>query len=462
MEMTLLIIAAVLGLGGVFTFLKVLNYRRVVSTNEVHIVQNAKHTVSYGKDTGNGNAYYELPSWLPIIGVTKIVLPVSNFNVDLEDYEAYDKGRLPFNVDIKAFFRICDSNVGAQRVSSFTELHSQLKSVVQGAVRTILANSDIEEIMQGRGKFGEDFTKEVNENLANWGVETIRNIELMDIRDSKGSQVIHNIMEKKKSQIEMESRTEVAKNKQMAQIAEIDASREVDTRKQEAQQLVGLRTVEATQKVELAKQTALQNVKEQEKTTKEREMAVTEVAAIRQAEIQAKGQLVLAEQNSKTLLINAEANNKAQLLNAQATLETKKREAEAIQLEGVAKADAEKAMLLAPVEAQTTLAKEIGSNESYQKYLITIRHLESQQAVGIEQAKALEHAEIKVIANTGDVSSGLNNVMDIFTSKGGVAVGSMLEGFGNTDTGKALLEKVTGPLVSRKENSVDFKKLTNI
>ncbi len=50
-----------------------LSLRRVVTTNEVHIVQSSKLTTSYGKDTNNGNTYYEWPSWLPVIGVTKIV-----------------------------------------------------------------------------------------------------------------------------------------------------------------------------------------------------------------------------------------------------------------------------------------------------------------------------------------------------------------------------------------------------
>ena len=43
-------------------------FRRVTETNEVHIVQTRNKTVSYGKDTGNGNTYYEIPSWVPIFG----------------------------------------------------------------------------------------------------------------------------------------------------------------------------------------------------------------------------------------------------------------------------------------------------------------------------------------------------------------------------------------------------------
>ena len=107
-------------------------FRRVVETNEVHIVQSSNKTVSYGKDTGNGNTYYEFPSWVPIFGITKIVLPVSVFAIKIDDYEAYDLGRLPFVVDITAFFRIEDSNLAAQRVESFEDLQIQLTNIIQG------------------------------------------------------------------------------------------------------------------------------------------------------------------------------------------------------------------------------------------------------------------------------------------------------------------------------------------
>lgn len=126
-----------LGLIGLIALIP-LFLRRVVPTNEVHIIQSRKTTKSYGKDTPNGNSYYQWPSWIPIIGITKVKLPVSIFDIDLHAYEAYDKGRLPFVVDVKSFFRITDSNIAAQRVFSTGELVEQLKAVVQGAVRTIL------------------------------------------------------------------------------------------------------------------------------------------------------------------------------------------------------------------------------------------------------------------------------------------------------------------------------------
>lgn len=217
----------------------ILGLRTVVSTNDVHIVQRGKSTTSYGKDQTAGNVYYAWPIWLPVFGCTVIELPMHVFAVNLDGYAAYDKGRVPFAVDVMAFFRIEDSNLAAQRVHTFAELNDQLRGILQGACRTILASHEIEEILEGRSKFGGAFTNEVEVQLASWGVTTVKMIELMDIRDAKESKVIENIMAKKKSLIERESRVTVAENTRAAEEAEIIAKRDVALRKQEADQQVG-------------------------------------------------------------------------------------------------------------------------------------------------------------------------------------------------------------------------------
>ena len=461
MLISYLVIAAIVFAAFIFLMMSTsLFLRRVVPTNEVHIVQSGKATVSYGKEHEAGNTYYEWPAWLPKIGIVKIVLPVSVFDGDLEAYEAYDKGRLPFVVDVKAFFRISDSNLAAQRVSSFDELRSQLLAILQGAVRTILASADIEEIMQGRSQFGEAFTREVEAQLVNWGVSTVKNIELMDIRDASASHVIKNIMEKKKSLIEMQSRIEVAENMKRASIAEIEAKRETDVQLQDALQKVGARTAEKDKAIGIANEQAQQAIKEQAKITTEKELEITKVSEVTTANIAKDVQIVKANQDKETAAINkdmavieaaqekettilvAEGTKATTILVAEGNLESKKRESEGIAVEGTARAEAEKAMQLAPVQAQIVLAKEIGNNEGYQKYLITIEQVKANQAVGIEQAKALSQADLKIIANSGNVENGMKSVMDIFSSNGGTNVGAMLEGLAQTEQGEALLKKV--------------------
>lgn len=429
MDLTIIIILSTVAL--LIPIILSILFRKVVSTNEVHIIQYNKTTKSFGKDTPNGNIYYEWPSWVPLFGVSKTTLPVSVFDLDLIDYEAYDKGRLPFYIDIKAFFRVTDSNVAAQRVESIEHLKSQLKAIVQGSVRTILAGSEIHEIMQGRSKFGIEFTKEVEEQLSHWGVATVKNIELMDIRDVHDGHVIKNIMEKQKSHIEMESRQEVAKNMRDANISEIEAKREVESQQQTAMQAVGLKKVENERQVGLATEQKMQAIKEQQKLTAQKTLEITQVELVQKAEIDRKVAILKAEQEKQQAILYAEG-----------SLEKQKRDADGITLTGEAKANAEKAMQLAPVEAQIKLAKEIGENNSYQQYLVTLRKVEADQAIGVEQAKALMGADVKVIVNSGNAAEGLNSISEVFSSKGGTQLGAMVEGFVNTETGKKILNKI--------------------
>jgi flotillin len=436
---------AVLGIIGISLLLAFI-WRRVVPTNMVHIVQSSKKTVSYGRGREAGNTYYEIPSFIPFFGVTVTQFPESIFDISLSDYEAYDTGRLPFVVDIKAFFRIADSQIAAQRVANFMELQGQLKGVLQGAVRGILGNNKLENIMQDRSNLGEMFTKEVNDQLQEWGVTTAKMIEFMDIRDSNGSQVIANMMAKEKSRIEKESRVTVADNIREAEMKEIEAKREVALTRTQAEQQVGIRQAEADKEVGIAKEKSNQEVQTEAKVTTEKVMEVKKVEEVKSAEIAKEVAVVKAEQDKQVQVVNADAEKEATVRIATGKLDATKKDAEGIAAVGTAKAEAEKQMLLAPVNAQITLANEIGSNEGYQAYLIEVRKVEATEVVGKEMAQAMSKADLKVIANSGSVQNGVASLGDIFTPAGGTSIAGMLEALAQTEQGKALVEGVTGKL----------------
>ena len=405
-----------------------LMFRRVVSTNMVHIVQSRRKTTPYGTGQTAGNVYYAWPSSIPFFGVTVIRLPVSNFDLSLKDYDAYDIDRVPFMVDVASFFRISDTAKAAERVSDTNQLHEQLLLITQGAVRKVLAGDKIDNIMLERSKFGAAFTAEVTEQLLQWGVEPVKSMELMDIRDGRGSQVISNIMAKKTSFIEMQSRTEVAGNTKVAETAEIEARQVVAVRQQEADQLVGQRTADKEKAVGVSQELSRQEVLTQAKTTKVREMEVSQVQQVRAAEIEREKQIVAAEQDKRTRVIIADG-----------TLEAQRKEAEGILAIGQARASAEQAMQMAPVAAAITLAKEIGTNEGYQKYLAMIEAIKAYITVGSEQARALQNADVKVISNSGTATGGVKNVMELFSSKGGTELGAMIEALAQTPMGQAAM-----------------------
>lgn len=442
----------------------IFSLRRIVPTNVVHIVQRSEKTVSYGVGKGS-NVYYEFPKWLPKYGVEVRELPVSNFGVDLPKYSAYDKDRVPFEVDVKAFFHIADTNKAAEKVASFQDLLLQLNNVVQGAVRSILAKSKLEQIMEERSMFGQLFTDAVKEDLKSWGVEPIKSIELMDVRDAQGSNVIHQIMAKRISAIDMESRTEVAKNTKSAEQAELEARKEVALTAAETErisgeaqakskQAIGIAQAESVKNRGIAEQTSLSEIAKAERLTAEQKMEIVKVNQLKQAEIDKENAIIKTEQQKRQIEIEAEANMFKVETDAKALLEAKKKEAEAIinvgeaqaeviKAKGIAEAEAKKQMELANVTAQTTLAKEIGENDSYQNYLIKIREVEITGEVNKVQyqslATALNGADLKLLVNSGDVNSGLNKFSDILSSKGAFATNGLIEGLKQTPEGEGVL-----------------------
>jgi len=469
---------ALIGMGILFLTLPML-FRVVVTTNDTDIVQRASKTIAYGKGQPAGNTYYKWPSWVPHFGVMVTRLPVTVFPISLKDYAAYDKGRVPFMIDIIGFFRIGDALMAAERLSSFDDLKSQLTGILQGAIRSILASSEIEEILEGRSKFGDMFTHAVDDQLKNWGVQTVKTIELMDIRDAADSKVIANIMMKKKSLIESQSRIEVAANMQKAKTAEIDANQAVGIREQEAAQAVNVRQAEQVRSTQVANEQAKQLVAEQMAITATKNMAINQINEVRAAEIAKQVQIVQAQQEQEVLIVKsnavkqqniitaegtqqkaileAEGTKQQTILIAEGTLESQKRAAEAIRLKGEAEGSAKFALEVAPVNAQITLAKEIGDNDGYQKYLVSIRTIDKEQAVGVAQAEALVNSDIKVIANTGGVVNGMKSVMDLFTPAGGTAVGAALEGLAQTPVGAAIVDKLTETAAPKKTNGVAEK-----
>lgn len=471
-----LIVGVVVTLLSIFAVFLAFAWREVVSTNVVHIVQTKKKTTSYGAHQDAGNVYYAFPSYLPVVGLSRIVLPVNNFNLDLNNYQAYDKDRVPLGLHVTAFFRIADTNKAAERVQGFEELKGQLELVVKGAVRKILASHDIHAIMTDRATFGKQFTEEVATELANWGVEPVKNMELMDIKDVEGSSVIANIMAKKSSHIEMESRVEVAANKQKAQTAEIEAARTIelstieakkttelsaiDAKKVtqvsaiQAEQSIGERKAEQAKVVGVANEKASQEQKTEAAVTMKKEMEVRSVQVQRQAEIDKTAAEIKAAQEAAVLERTAQGRLAQTKLDAEGNLEQQRKDAEgklaiatthatAIQLEGEAKAASEAAMQLAPVTAQITLAKEIGSNEGYQTYLVNVRKIEAEQAIGQAQAKALEAADIKVIANTGTAQEGINSIGELFSASGGSKLGGLIAALQNNPASKKVVDALT-------------------
>lgn len=419
-------------------------FRRVVPTNMVHIVQTGTHTHSYGKDTNNGNSYYEIPHWVPRFGVLVTELPVSNFELKVANHKIYDKDRLPILLDATVFFRINDSNIAAQRVSDFRELMQQLQAMVESTITNIMSSFDIEQIVEARSEFGAKFEEVISHYLKEWGVVVVRNLAIESVRDGDQSKVIESITAKRSSGISSESRIAIAKNSQAAEQAEIESRKNIEINRANAEKEIGKMKVNSDKEVQVEAQLAAQTLNDQQRVTKEKELEIIRVNNVKSAEINSQVKIVEANQKKQQLEIEAEANFNVEIKNADAKLAQSQREAQGLEAVGKAKAEAEKAMQMAPVQAQIELGKEIGQNAGYQHYLVVMKQVEALKEVGVANSKALEKATVTIVANSSNGAEGLASIGDLFSAKGGTAIGSMLQGFMNTPAGKAVQTLVTG------------------
>lgn len=432
-------------------------FRVVVPNNEVHIVQKKKADISYGKWKEAGNVYYNFPSWLPIIGIERVILPVSIFWIELTNYEAYDSDKVPFTVDVMAFFKIDNSWIAAQRILSFEELKEQLKNILQWSIRRVLAQRNLFDILEWRAEFSVLFTTEVNKQLEDWWVTTTQNVELMNIQDSDWEQVVQNIMDMKKSEIEKNSRMIVAENRQKAETKEIEAQREIDISRQQADRVVWEKTAEKEKLIGIANEKSKQEVAIEQKITTERNMDVLKVESVKKADIDKEVAIVKAWEDKATEVIKAEATQQQTIIIADWQLQAQRKEAEGIKAVWLAEADAKKQMELAPVYAQIELAKEIGSNDNYMNYLLWLEGIKAGEVVWVEKAKALAEGDLKILSTTGNwvwsVDDWLNSLMDVFSWKGWMNVWSFLEVLNNTEVWKELLDKLL-----KRNNNIDLSK----
>lgn len=452
-----------------FVFYLITQLRKVVPTNEAHVVQKWKKSVSYGKDSEWWNVYLAWPSWVPIVWVAVQKLPLSIFALQLTDYKAYDIWKVPFQVDITAFFEIKNPELAAQKVYSIEELRDQLNETLKWVVRKILASKDIVEIMESRIEIKKQFYEEIWDAVKSWWID-LKNVEFMDIKDSEDSEVVTNIMLKKKSLIEAESRQEVAFNQRNAEIAEenaraearsaaakakstadiisSDAEREANLKKIDNDKLTQNQEIDKDRILAIQKEEARQKLYEAEKETKSKELAIKQLEAEKNAEISKNIELIKADEQKQKTIIDTQASKEKMELEAQAEkikIELKAQaektrvelesEAEKIKIEFIWLAKAKEIDYIGTAQARSKkqMAESLnmftqGSIDFMKKEL----EVKLSEIVDLEKAKALWKADIKVISTGENGWEWIKNFMDLFTARWWANIWAMIESAKNT------------------------------
>ena len=472
-------------LGLVFIYI-LTQLRKVVPTNEAHVVQKWKKSTPYGKWFSGWNVYHAWPAWVPVVWVSVQKLPLSIFDLQLNDYEAYDSGKVPFQVDITAFFEIKEPETAAQKVYTINELKDQLNETLKWVVRKVLASKDIVEIMESRVEIKKEFYDQVFGAVKSWWI-MLQNVEFMDIRDAQGSQVITNIMMKKRSQIEAESQIEVAENqknatiekenklaearsaaakaKSTADIIASDAERTAEIKVIENEKLTQNQEIEKERVLAIQKEEAKQKLYEAEKITKERELAVKQVEEEKNADIAKSIELIKADEQKQKVIIDAEASKEEVRLRAEADKESIELAANADKIKVELAAEAEKTRIESIWIAKAKEIDYIGTAEAKNKtqmaealntfdsasldFMKKELDVNLSEVVDLEKAKALSKADVKVISTWANGGDWVANFMDLFSAKGWTNIWAMIEAAKNT-LGEEKVNEVINKISKKK------------
>ena len=423
----------------------ILSMRRIVELKSADVVVRKTGSTIYSADSTidgcKGAVYYDIPSWIPVIGCIVKKMPLEIIQIAIKNYETFAKANARFNIDVSVYCRISSVSVAAQRFpgNNIDDFKKGMSSIIVSAVRKTTANYAIEDIISKRKEIGDEIREEIKGDFELWGVE-LTNVAVETISDSQGTTVIQDISAKKESEINSLSRQQIALMNKNASVTEAENRQASETRKIEADEQIAIR--EQTKAMTVA-------TKQQEAVTKQLEVERTQKEV--SANIEANASIKTAEGVKQSAIIKAEGEKQAlELIGAGEGAKNKSI--------GLAEADVIKAKKVAEAEGLSAYAD---AQKKQQEYAKEIRVIEKDQIVGLALASALQAANIKYIG-----SGAPKDFMDLFSVAGGMSaggsIGTMLGMIKETDPElhASVVKAIEGVAAKDKEfafNDIDAK-----
>ena len=373
-------------------------------------------------------AYFKIPSWIPGYGMVVHRMPLKILSIPIPDFLAFDKDRARFVCDIVAYGVIKDPVVAAMRFpATLEELGQDISKVVRATTRDSTTKKPIREIINDREGIIKTINRPLTEALVNWGIE-LRDIELVEFKDPeqpiyKGEEPPH-VIKDISSIIEVQINSEARqKNAEQIKIARLKEA--------EAEELAKKREIQRDEEIGKRDQKKEQEVAKEQKMAREQQLEVTRVNQVKQQQIDKEQMIVKATQDKEVESINRQ---QKQLMGQGDRLrdeEMAKGQAAFIRERGYADADAKQKL-------QDALNK---FKENAILALIAEILVEKDRQIGVETAKALSQADLKVFSGGTAGQQGFN-------------LGEMVKSLGVADEGGkvSLLNRISQP------NDLGFKK----
>ena len=408
----------------------------VVQRGKTRVFSSDKKYSGEGKYSSGGRAaYYRVPSFIPGFGMNVHDMSLKILPINVPDFKAFDIDRARFLCDIMAYVAITDPVEAAKRFGgNLKEVEQQVSKVVQATTRDSTTKKTVREIINDREGIIAEIKDPLSKAISNWGL-SLKDIELVEFKDTADSQVIADISSIIEEQINSEARQKNAEQKKMARLKEAIAD-----------EMARKREIERDEEVSKREQQRDKLVAEKEKAALAEQLEVTKVDKVKNQEIEKEKARVLAEQEKVVARINAEQRKEVEEINKeQKRLEGEgdriRREEQAIgeaapiRESGTAEADIILKKLQAEAKGKDDLQKALNQfGDAAIRALVAELIVEKDKEVGIAGAEALKYADLKVFAGGSDSEAGFDM---------GQLVSSML--VSNPDTARAFLQRMGKP-----------------
>ena len=389
---------------------------RIVSPTEAHLVVTPTKKMIISSDdsisTNGKKTYFAIPSTIPFFGRKIRIMDLTIKEIVLIQ-ESYEKNQARFNVKSSTKYRISNVKRAAETFDDDNELKKQLEEVIVSSTNAVASLYDVVDMRSKKQQMSEAIHKEMQDDLKQWGLELV-SFQLIDFKDTEDSSIISDISKRREVEIEARTREENAEKIKQARIKEAEAEEKAKTREIAKDQVVAEREQNKDQKIA-----------EQQKLAEEKRFEVVRVQEIKKAEIDKEKAIVKANEDKETELIKKEK---------------KKLEGEGDKLREEEKAKGEAAPIrekgLAEAEAKEKLQEALNKfKDEAIRALIAEKVVDMQENVGVETAKALSKADVKVF------SGGDND------SKAGFDIGKIISSMSasNDETAKAALNRIARP-----------------
>ena len=328
-----------------------------------------KIIVVFGKTGGNQTAkcvHGGATFVIPLIQDYR-VLSLEPMTTDIDLRGALSKGNIRVAVPATFTFGISTrENImlnAAERLLDLSKMDiiAQASDIILGQLRLAIATLTIEEINQDREKFLEQINANVNPELNKIGLEII-NVNIKDITDESG--YIEAIGKKAAAEAINKAKVEVAQQEKLGAVGEAEANKEkeVQVAEQTAQTLIGTTNAEKQQRIQTANLEA--EAVEGENISKANIAEYNANLAVKQAEALKLGEVAKANAQRDVLIAQKEQ-EEARLKKE----ELAKQEVEKLKIQVEADAEAERLRRIAIGEADAIKAKYFAEAEGVRAVL---------------------------------------------------------------------------------------------